>query len=495
MIPRPADSPSGQSKWAVFAIVAIGVFMGTLDGSIVNISLPTIARDFGVPLGGTIEWILIAYLVMTATLLLSAGRLSDMVGRKPVWIAGLTVFTASSALCGAAPSLGFLIASRAAQGVGGALLFATSPALLTSAFPPQERGRALGLNAVIVSLGTSVGPTLGGIITASLTWRWIFYVNVPVGVVGIILTMVVLQEDSGRAAARPPGSAAGESRFDPLGAAALAIGCASLVGALSFGAELGFASPLIICGAAAGIGFLSAVPFIEKRVPQPIIEMSLLRNRVFLSANLSLILSFLALFAVGFIMPFYLEQLRHYSAEVAGLLLTPLPVSIAVIAPISGRIADRTRTTRFLAAGGLLIASIGLVLLGWLGADASPLQIVVRLLVVGCGQAMFQAPNNSALIGSAPPHARGVASGFLATGRVIGQGMSVALTGAVFAGLGGAAAGAALAGAQSDSMTATSVFLTAFRAAFLVCAGIAVVGAAASLIRGPNEHATTHPTR
>jgi len=476
---QPSHALPGKNKWAVFAVVAIGVFMGTLDTSIVNISLPSIARDFGVSLNGAIEWIVIAYLVMTAALLLSSGRLSDMVGRKPVWIAGLAIFTGSSAICGAAPSLGILIASRAAQGVGGALLFATSPALLTTAFPPEERGRALGMNAIIVALGTSVGPTLGGVITASFSWRWIFYINLPVGLVGLFLTTRVLHTHT----------AHHSGEFDPVGALALALGLALVVGALSFGSELGFTAPLILSSGIVGILFLCLVPLVEKRVPHPLIELSLLRNRVFLSANLSLILSFLALFAVGFIMPFYLEQVRGLPTETAGLLLTPLPVSIALIAPISGHIADKTRTTRWLAAGGLLVACIGLVLLALLRADSTPLQIVVRLLVVGIGQAIFQSPNNSALIGSAPAQARGVASGFLATGRVVGQSMSVAVSGAVFAGLGGAAAGAALQAGHGDA-GAVDVFLAGFRTALLVCAGIALIGVAASLIRGPDEHKT-----
>src|SRR2546421_1084230 len=201
------DSNEQSNKWVVFAILAVGIFMATLDSSIVNISLPIIARDFGVPLSGAVEWVIIAYLVVTAGVLLTAGRLADMVGRKVVWAVGLGVFTASSAICGAAPSLGLLIASRALQGLGGALIMAVSPAMLTSAFPPQERGRALGLNAVNVALGVSVGPTLGGLLTA-ISWRLIFYVNVPIGIIGIIVTLLVLKEPL----RRNPG------RFDPLGA-------------------------------------------------------------------------------------------------------------------------------------------------------------------------------------------------------------------------------------------------------------------------------------
>jgi EmrB/QacA subfamily drug resistance transporter len=480
---RPAsaqrDDREQAGKWAVLGIVAIGVFMATLDSSIVNISLPSIAKYFGVPLNGAVSWIIIAYLVATAAILLTAGRLADMIGRKAVWVGGLILFTGSSALCGLAPSLGFLITSRAIQGLGGALLMAVSPAMLTTAFPPQERGRALGLNAVIVSLGVSVGPTLGGLITAYLTWRWIFYVNVPVGILGLIMTLRVLTEPLHR----NPG------RFDPWGAALLAIGLAGLTAGLSFGQELGWGSPTLIALLIVGVVALVVLPFVEMRVPNPIIDLSLFRRRVFVSANLSLVLSFLALFAVSFMMPFYLEQLRNFPTEEAGLLLTPLPITIACIAPFSGSLADRIGS-RWLAAGGLAICCIGLVFISQLNAQSSLFDILWRLVLTGAGQALFQSPNNSALLGSAPRAQQGSAAGFLATGRTMGQSISVALAGAIFAGLGGAAAGGILAsnhahGAQISALQQT--FAHSFQVTFLVCAAIACVGVFTSLVRGKEE--------
>src|SRR6266571_660530 len=230
------DGQEHANKWAVLAILAIGIFMATLDSSIVNISLPAIARYFGVPLSGAIEWVVIAYLVVIAGVLLTAGRLADMIGRKPIWVTGLSIFTIGSAICGAAPTLGWLIAARGLQGLGGALIMAVSPAMLTNAFPAEERGRALGLNAVIVSLGVSVGPTIGGIITEHFTWRWIFYINVPLGIVGFILTLRVLTERMRR----------GHARFDPVGALLLAIGLIALTLGLSFGQQWGWSSPLLI---------------------------------------------------------------------------------------------------------------------------------------------------------------------------------------------------------------------------------------------------------
>ncbi|HEX8730506.1 MAG TPA: DHA2 family efflux MFS transporter permease subunit, partial [Ktedonobacterales bacterium] len=318
----PADRPP-VNKWVVFSIIAIGVFMSTIDSSIVNISLPTIATFFGVPLSGAVEWVIIVYLVVIAATLLTIGRLADITGRKAIWAIGLAIFTLGSALSGASPTLGFLIGARAFQAIGGSLLFAVSAAMLVAAFPANERGRVLGMNALVVAMGVSVGPTLGGFITEFMNWRWIFYVNVPLGVIGFIATLRLLRE--------PPRQ--GQGRFDPIGAFLLTIGLAAVTLGLSFGQEWGWTSPGLIATLIIGVAALIALVFAEKLVPSPIVPLGLLRDRVFASANLSLVLSFLALFAVSFMMPFYLEQLRDFSLIESGLLMTPLPLTIAIFAP------------------------------------------------------------------------------------------------------------------------------------------------------------------
>ena len=483
---RYRDAQEGKlpSKWAVLAILAIGIFMATLDSSIVNISLPTIATYFHVALSGAVEWVIIAYLVVIAGVLLTIGRLADMVGRKTLWIGGLVIFTLGSAICGAAPALLVLIIARAFQGLGGALIMSVSPAMLTSAFPAEERGRALGMNAVFVALGTSVGPTLGGLITANFSWRWIFYVNVPLGIIGVTASLLVLRDLRARAS----------GRFDPTGAFLLAVGLVALTLGLSFGQEWGWSSWELISTLAISVLAFVLLVVAEQRVSDPIIDFSLLRNRVFISANVSLIMSFLALFAVSFMLPFYLEELRGFSVIESGLLLSPLPLTIACIAPFSGALADRIGT-RWLAATGLAIACIGLVLISQLNAQSSVGDIIWRLVVTGVGQALFQSPNNSALMGSAPRDRQGVASGFLATGRVMGQSVSVALAGAIFTSLGGAVAGAVLARGTSLSPeayfalrdTLQHTFTTAFHATFIVCACIAALGVFTSLVRGREQ--------
>jgi EmrB/QacA subfamily drug resistance transporter len=470
-----ASDERRPGKWSVFCVVAIGVLMATLDSSIVNISLPTIARSFGRPVNGPLQWVIIAYLLVIVALLLTGGRLGDMFGRKRIWQVGLAVFTVGSALCGLAPSIALLISARALQGVGAALLMALSPALLTSAFPSEERGRALGMNALSVAVGVSAGPPLGGLITERLSWRWIFFINLPLGLLGILLAALILPRFTRR----------GSTRFDLGGAALLALSLASLTSALSFAHDLGYTSPVII-----GALLVSAVALRwlwahEAKNPAPIIQLALFRNPLFRSALACLVASFLALFGVAFLTPFYLEQLRRLSTEQSGLIMIAYPLMIALLAPFAGALSDRIGS-RTLAPLGLGLAALALVLLGSVG-ERTPLPWVAACLALGgVSQALFQPANNSTLLGAAPPDQQGVAGGLLATGRVLGQSLSIALAGAVFAGFGGADAGRALMALGPNARLdpgLVATFLTGYRAALWVAAGVAVCGALISLGR------------
>src|SRR5437870_8123943 len=471
-----------KSRWAVLALVALGTFMTTLDASIVNISLPSIARTFHTPIGSAVEWVIIAYLIVIAATLLTFGRLSDLVGRKSVWVVGLAIFTLGSIFCGAAGSLQQLIVARAFQGLGGALIFAPSFAMITDAFSAVERGGALGLNAVVFAIGTSAGPTLGGLITEHLTWRWIFYLNVPLGALGLLAAHRVLPSSGART--REP--------LDVPGAACLALGLALLTATLSFGQEWGWTSPRLLVCLAVAIVALAGAGAIEWRVRHPIFDLALLRDRVLASALGSLTLAMLALFGVSFMLPFYFEELRGFSVEKSGLLLTPLPLTIAVVAPLSGALADRIGS-RWLASGGLALACLGLLLLARLDATSTIGDIVWRLILTGIGEGLFQSPNTRALMNAAPGSAQGEASGLLTTGRAVGQSLSVALAGAMFAGLGGVAAGRALAVARAGGLTDADVgalqqtFLTGFRGALMVSAAVAAIGVFTALVRGDEQ--------
>lgn len=472
------------------AIVGAGGFMASLDTSIVNISLPSIARHFGVPLSGAVEWVVIAYMLMVVSLLLTIGRLADMLGPKPIWLVGLSLFTLGSGLCGAAPSLGALVGSRAFQGVGGAMLMAISPALLTGAFPANERGRALGFNAVIAALGVSAGPTLGGLLTHVFSWRAVFYVNVPLGLVAASATAALLRGHGRHAGAR----------FDPLGALLLAVAAGCVTLGLSFGQEWGWASAPTVATLIAGGLAVTALVLVERVVPEPVLDLSLFRKRLFAAASVSKLLSFFALFSVSFLMPFYLEELRGLSTLQSGLMLTPLSLATAVVAPISGSVADRIGT-RLLTTVGLAIACLALVFVSTLGVSTPVWHVVLALVLAGLGEGMFQSPNNSALMGAAPEERQGMAAGMLATARVMGQSVSVALSGAIFIGLGGAAAGVALRGladaaalpGATDVEALRLTFTHAFRAVALACAGIAAIGVVTSSVRGGERERTEAP--
>jgi EmrB/QacA subfamily drug resistance transporter len=455
----------------------------------VNIGLPSIARAFDTPLDGALEWIIICYLVVIGGLLLSFGRLSDMIGRAPIWITGLVVFTVGSTVCGAAPSLGPLIAARALQGVGGAMILSTSAALLGAAVPSAKRGHALGWGAVAVALGGSAGPTIGGMLTAYASWRWIFYVNVPIGLVAILATLRLI----------PPTMRRSEQRFDLQGAVLLAVALAALNLGLSFGQQWGWRSARVLGILLLGATSLVASVFVELRSTHPIIDMRLFRDRVFVSASASLLCSMLALFAVGFLLPFYAEELRGFSAERTGLLLTPFPLAMAIVSPVAGALSDRVGS-RWLAPVALAITAVALLLLTQLDATSSMPSMAWRLALAGAGLGLFQAPNTRALMDAAPESQQGMASGVFATARVTGQALSIAVAGAVFASVGGAAAGSALAtqtmhvgvvGQAGQRVLEVETFLRGFHAALGTCAAFAALGALVALLRGRERRLVT----
>jgi EmrB/QacA subfamily drug resistance transporter len=467
-----AGEPPG--KWAIFGLVSVGTFMTTLDASIVNIALPSIAHAFGTPVSGPVEWVVIGYLVVIAASLLSFGRLADIAGRERVWIAGLAFFTAGSALSGLAPTLVLLIAARAIQGLGAALIFAPALALIVDVFPAGQRGQALGMNAVIVSLGVTAGPTLGGLITETLGWRWIFFVNVPLGLIGLLVARRGFTFGGGARA----------RRFDVPGAAAFGLGLASLSLGLSFGSEWGWTSPALVVTLAVALVALGAAVFIERRRRDPLVDLEQLVSRRLGLPLASFLFSILALFAVAFLLPFYLEELRGLTPLAAGLLLTPYSLGLAFVSPISGRLADRGYA-RWLGPLGLGLAAVGLGLLALIGVSTPLMQIALWLAVSGIGQGLFLSPNTSAVMSAVPAEESGTASGLIATTRVVGQALSVAIAGAVFIGLGGAAAGAALVAGGTSGSTADpeldNTFLAAMHAALFVSGLLAGAGAAISL--------------
>src|SRR5215204_2732735 len=461
-------SPKNR-KWLVLSAVSVGAFISTLSGSIVNISLPTIADDFGVGISD-IEWIVVAYLLTAGSLLLTFGRLGDIVGYKKVYIGGFALFTVASVLCGLAQSAGELTVLRVLQGIGFAMIQALTPAIVTAVFPPSERGRALGLTAVSISLGLTVGPTLGGVLTQWASWRWIFFINVPVGLFGVLWSWRVL----------PAGRRDEEQRFDFPGAVFASAAMFCLLLALAEGGGWGRGRTVGLFGAFVVLGAVFIAT--ELGVRQPMYDLRLFTIRTFSAGNASLLVAFMSLFVAIFLMPFFLQRGQGFSVLEAGLLLTPLSLTTLVIAPLSGSLSDRIGS-RFLATSGLLIMAAALLFLTQLDVQASDWAIIWRLALVGFGLGLFTSPNNSSVLGSVPRARLGSASATVAQMRITGQVLGVAVGAAI---LGGRISGHTreLVKSLPPHLVRRDALILSVHDAFYVAAAICVLGALASMIRG-----------
>ena len=420
-------------KWLVLSAVAMGIFLATIDGSIVNVALPTLSTALGADFA-TVQWVVLSYLLTITTLLAVVGRLADMYGRKRLYNSGFIVFTIGSLLCGLSPTVGWLIGFRVLQGIGAALILALGLALVTEAFPPQERGRALGIAGSIVSIGIVTGPTVGGVIIENLSWHWIFFVNVPIGILGTYLVWRNIP------ATRPPGG----QQFDFGGAATLCLGMLGVLLGLTTGQREGFTSPQALGLFAFGIFFLLALVYIQRRHPQPIIDPVLFRNRLFTVNLFTGLLVFIGL-GSGVLIPFYLETVLGYSVQQVGLLLAVVPIALGIVSPISGVLSDRIGS-RPISALGLAVTMLGYLALSTLSTETTAVGFLLRYVLVGIGIGLFQSPNNSAMMGTAPRERLGVASGLLAMTRNLGQTVGIAVLGALWAGLVFGAAGGPVAG-------------------------------------------------
>lgn len=417
--PPPVDY---SRKWYVMTAVASATFLSTVDGSIVNVTLPTLVRELNSTFA-VVQWVVLAYLLTQTTLLLSVGRLGDMLGKKWIFTAGIAIFTIGSALCGLSPGIYWLIFFRVVQAIGAAMTLALGMAIVTEAFPRSERGKALGFNGTVVSVGIVVGPTLGGLLLDAFSWHWIFFVNVPVGIVGIILALRYVPN------VRP----SGRQKFDFPGAALLFASLLSLLLALTRGQELGFGAPsiLLLCGAF--VLCLALFIVVELRTAQPMIDLRLFRNRLF-SINLSMgLLAFVAVAATTLLLPFYLENMRGYAPRQVGLMLALIPAFLGVVAPLAGSLSDRLGT-RPISMLGLVIVLAGYLVMSGFDTQTTLFGFALGVMPIGLGMGFFQSPNNSAVMGAAPTERLGIASGLLAVSRTLGQITGIATLGALWAG-------------------------------------------------------------
>ncbi|MGE5630827.1 MAG: MFS transporter [Caulobacteraceae bacterium] len=460
-----------RMRLIIFAVV-IGTFMSALDSSVVNIALPRISEHFKAPLS-VIEWVVMSYLLVISSLLLTYGRLGDMYGHKRIYIAGFIIFTAGSILCGLAPSVLLLIIFRAIQALGAGMLMSMGPAIVTNVAPPDERGKALGATAVAVSVALTTGPVLGGFLTSHFGWQSIFYINIPVGIAGTLWANKVIPEASRREA----------QTFDIAGAAIVFIALISLLLPLSFTERYGWRNPYIIPALIFGILLLAVFVMVEKRTKHPMVDLAMFRSRLFAMSNVSALINYMAQFSVTLLMPFYLQQLRGLSPSQAGLMLIPMPITMTVIAPISGILSDRI-DSRYISSSGMAVISFGIWLLSKLNYDSSNISIIIALVVTGLGIGLFQTPNNSAIMGSVPGNRRGIASSLLATMRNMGMVTGIAVSGAIFSSR--MAYLKELLSSQGITGTELRVssFVGAFHFAYIVASVLAAVAVLTSLARG-----------
>jgi EmrB/QacA subfamily drug resistance transporter len=407
-------------RWLVFTVTAVGTFMSTLDSSIVNVAMPTLTAKLSANVDMA-QWVVTAYLLTITSLLLPFGRLGDMLGRRKVYSLGFLVFTAGSALCAISAGMVELIAARVVQAVGAAMLMANAQAIVTLAFPPEGRGQALGMTGTVVALGSMTGPALGGMLVGAFGWESVFTINIPIGLAGAALAWLLLPDEAGKHS----------EPFDSAGAMLFGIAMTSMLLAVSLGQSLGWLSLPVSGGL--GIAVIVFWLFIihQRKTDYPMLDLSLFEHRLFSTGILSGMLSFMAGFSNVFLLPFFLDSVLSFSPSTIGLLLTPFPLVMALSAPVSGRLSERTNLT-VLTTTGLLVLTAGLWLQAGLTEQSSVLQVAIGQALLGLGNGIFQSPNNNSVMSSVPRNKVGVAGGINALVRNLGMVLGIAIAVTVF---------------------------------------------------------------
>jgi len=469
LMEKLANKPS---KWLVFFFVAIGIFMSTLDSSIVNVALPTIMEDFNVALS-TMEWVVMIYLLTVSSLLLNFGRLSDIRGRRWVYTRGLVFFSVASLLCGLAQNAFWLIAFRLLQGIGAAMIMACTPALIVDTFPASERGKALGMVGTVVASGLTAGPALGGVLLHLFPWPVIFYVNVPIGTVSAVVISRLLRGSHA--------DLSSQGKFDWVGAPLLVISLVCLLVCISHGYTWGYLSVRTVVLGMTGLVSLGVFIYAEGRISDPLMDLGLFSIRLFTLPVVSAVCLFITLFAVVFLMPFYLVHPGGFSVDKVGLIMVTPFIFLFFLSPVSGWLYDFVGS-RSLCTAGMIGMAAGLLALSGLSPSASIPQILWRLALVGFGTAVFLPPNSSAAMTAVPVDRRGTAAATVAMARNLGMVIGVAQAGAIFNGTFSMLSGGDTLSIYNDSLE--GAFMSAFRLSLFAAAGVAVAGGFLAFMRG-----------
>ncbi len=463
-----SNDPSSltAAQWWLLAAVGLSSLMVASQTSALNAILPFVARSFGVDLP-TIQWVVLAYLIVSSGLLLAFGRLGDMIGQRRLFLIGFAIFIGGSLLSALASSLAWLIATRIIQAVGGGMITSSGSPLITKTLPQSHRGRGLSAQIVLVYFGLAAGPGLGGILADTLGWHWVFLVNVPLGLLAAAVTLAAVPRDEIIVAKQP---------FDWVGALTFMVALTSLFFLMGSGKGRQW---LPGGDAILSVVFLfAAVAFVvvELRRQEPMLDLRLFKSRFFSAATSSALINYIGYSALAFMVPFYLVDGIGYGATSAGVLIMAMPVGMMISAPFSGWFADKV--------GPWIPASLGMVLLAGgififsrLGAAPSQSEIVARLMLAGAGLGLFSSANNSAIMGEVPLDRQGVANGVVSTARQLGMMLGVAVTTAIFK------ARYPLYSALGEGRAT----MAAVEDALLVVSGIILVGALTSLVRGKEE--------
>ncbi len=487
--PSKAIVNSPHYKWWAYVAIAIGMFLTVMDQSGVNIALPRIAEHFGADIP-TAQWITLSYVLSTSAMLMPMGRVSDIIGRKRVYIMGFLVFMSAAALGGTAQALPVLVGAKIIQGIGSAGIQANGMAMITEVFPERERGKALGLYMTVIGTGSVSGPIVGGLLVSGLGWRSVFFAAIPVGLLATAAALAILQT-----AVSARGAGGHRLRFDWPGASISSAGLVSFLLAMTNAHRLGWTSAPVLAGFGAAAALLVAFLWWERRATDPMLEMGFFRDRVFSLGVMARFLSFLGGSCVYFLMPFYLIQGLGYPANLAGLMLVPSSLCMAVIGPISGRLSDRLGT-RWLAVLGMALSASAMFAFSRLHTNSSPAHVVMGMVLSGCGMGIFSSPNTSAIMSSLGRERYGIVSAFLnltrTSANVTGVALATTIVVAVMGALGYEPSLAAVSEPGNEGVK--GAFVTGMSRAFLVAASFMLLAMVLSGVRGERRDARAKPT-
>lgn len=467
------DSVGTSGRWTYFRVAAVATFMGTLDSSIVNVALPTLEREFQADVQ-TVSWVVQSYLLVSMAFLLIGGRLLDIWSVRSVMGLGFTLFTVGSALCAGSISIFMIIASRAIQALGAAILVGANQGLIVRYFPKSQRGRILGFMAAVVAIGLSTGPPLGGFLIEWLGWRSIFWINIPIGV----LVLIRCRTLKGSAPDRKDSAG-----FDFMGGLLIVLGLSTFFFGLSTSAEEGPMNSRSLFLLGLSIALLVFFLLHEKVHPNPILDVSLFRARYFTQSCAATLMTFFTMISAIILMPFYLEKVLQITPKSVGLIMMTIPCSMLFVAPLGGWLSDKIGV-RFPATTGLLIVSYGLYLLSRMDASTPEWNVVMRLVPIGVGMGLFGSPNSNAILSSVPKAQVGSISGLTALLRTTGIALGVAFAVTAFSFFKNQAMNPEDLNMAESFFDERVLYLHRIRPVFILTAGLAALNAMNSLFRG-----------